>query len=556
MLRAELVPILTVLVISMATPGVPHAGELNASVDRDSLYANETFQLELKADTELDFSLGSLLNPRALEIPMPDTAPLEASFRILDRNQHMSIQTTNGHNQGTVIWTFLLAPRKSGKLTIPSLTFRDSASAPIELDVVPGVAPPDDTPPRARLEVELSEEEIYVQQQVILRQSVFYEPPLIRGELSTPEVPNATIRSLGDKREFRAERDGREWQVVERRFAVVPQTEGTLRIPQQTFRARKRNEEGDLEFFRVASPVRRIDVKPPPPSFSGDLWLPAKRLEIDEEWSSPRSALRAGDSITRTIRISALGVAPEALPRIDVDYPDSLREYPQPWESESRLTEDSVEGRIRKRSALVPIEPGDARIPPVRLTWWDLENNQERVASLEGSKVAIAPAAGSEPRDGKPDAADGARPSDITLARSPVATLPPLWVWLAVILATGWLLTGIAWWRNRQRFNGPDRGLSAEEKANRERFQALCDRAQRGDADTLALLPQWASRHFANPGLKTVGDVTACINDPKLTREIQALERHLFANPEQRDPWVGDELVAALRQVAGKPGSH
>jgi len=50
-----------------------------------------------------------------------------------------------------------------------------------------------------------------------------------------------------------------------------------------------------------------------------------------------------------------------------------------------------------------------------------------------------------------------------------------------------------------------------------------------------------------------VGDVTTYINDPRLTREIQALERHLFANPDERAPWHGDELVAALRRVAGKP---
>jgi len=96
-------------------------------------------------------------------------------------------------------------------------------------------------------------------------------------------------------------------------------------------------------------------------------------------------------------------------------------------------------------------------------------------------------------------------------------------------------------------------GLSADEKANRERFQMLCERAQNGEADTLTLLPKWASAHFGKPALKTVGDVTTYINDPRLTREIQALERHLFANPDERAPWHGDELVAALRRVAGKP---
>lgn len=541
----------------LMTPSLLQADELRASVDRDRLYSNEAFKLELQAETELDFNLWSIFNPREMQIPLPDTAPLERSFHILDRNQHMSIKTTNGRNRGTVTWTFYLAPLESGTLTIPPLTFQDLESNPIDIEVIPGVAPPDDSAPRAHLEVKVSHDEVYVQQQLLVTQRVFYDPPLIRGELSAPEIPDALVKPIDKQREFRAERNGREWQVVERRFALVPQSPGTLVVPEQTFQARKRNDEGDVEFVHTSAPRSEIRIKPPPDSFSGDIWLPARDLELTDEWSSAPESLRAGDSVTRTIHVRALGVSPEALPRIDIDYPDSLREYPEPWESESRLTENSIEARIRKRSALVPIEPGRASIPAIRIPWWDVENEQERVAVIEASDVIVEPAAGSTASD--PEAENEQTPplADISLSRSPGAALPPLWFWLAVVLATGWLLTGIAWWRNRkpmQRDQG--NGLSSEEKANRERFQMLCERAQNGEADTLTLLPKWASNHFGKPALKTVGDVTAYINDPRLTREIQALERHLFANPDERAPWQGDELVAALRRVAGKPLSN
>jgi len=176
--------------------------------------------------------------------------------------------------------------------------------------------------------------------------------------------------------------------------------------------------------------------------------------------------------------VRALGVAPEALPRIDIDYPDSLREYPEPWESESRLTEDSIEARIRKQSALVPIEPGSASIPAVRIPWWDVERDEERVAIIEASEVTVEPAAGSRASDSEAESDQNAPLTDISLSRPPGAALPPLWFWLAVVLATGWLLTGIAWWRNRKPMHrNQGNGLSADEKANRERFQMLCERA-------------------------------------------------------------------------------
>ncbi len=530
------------------------AAELTASASPKRLYSNELITMTLETETELDFSLGSLLNPAEMDIPHPDTTPLETGFRILDRHQRMAIQSENGVNRGKVTWTFLLAPRKAGELTIPALQFQDMQSAPIEVTVLPGVAPAERAEPEARLDMNFSEEEVYVQQQIILTQRVYYEPPLVRANLSSPTVPNAMVKSLGKQREYRAERDGREWQVAERRFVIVPQSAGTMIIPEQRFEARKQTESGDLVPVIATAPARSIQVNPPPESFNGDIWLPARQLELTEEWSEPPESVQAGDSIRRDINIRAVGVAPESLPRLTIQYPDSLREYPSPWKSESRLTGDSIEGRLRKRSSLVPIEPGRITLPPIRIPWWDVETDQQREATIQAHEMKVKPAAGAKPeKDGDGNVKDSL--SDMSLSRPGNTRLPPLWFWLAVVLASGWLVTGIAWWRNR-RHRGEQVTLSAEEKANRERFRALCEHAHRGEADTLTLLPQWAAIHFNRPALRTVGDVTAYMNDPQLTRELQALERHLFANPSEREPWNGDELVSVLRRIAGRPRNN
>ncbi|MGM0449574.1 MAG: BatD family protein [Pseudomonadota bacterium] len=525
--------------------------ELTASASPKRLYSNELVTMTLETETELDFSLGSLLNPTEMDIPHPDTSPLEDDFEILDRHQRMAIESENGVNRGKVTWTFLLSPREAGKLTIPSLQFQDMQSDPIEVEVLPGVAPAERAEPEARLDMSLSEDEVYIQQQIILTQRVYYEPPLMQANLSSPTIPDAMVKPLGEQREYRAERDGREWQVAERRFVIVPQSSGTMIIPEQRFEASKQTESGDLVPVIATAPARRIRVNPPPDSFSGDIWLPARQVELSEEWSESPDTLQAGDSIRRDINIRAVGVAPESLPRLTIQYPESLREYPSPWKSDSRLTGDSIEGRLRKRSSLVPIEPGEITLPTIRIPWWDVEADKQREAVIEARDMKVEPAAGAASDDGD-DKDVKETLSEINLSRPGNTTLPPLWFWLAVVLASGWLITGVAWWRNR-RHRGEQVALSAEEKANRERFRALCDHAYRGEADTLTLLPQWAASHFNRPAIRTVGDVTAYMNDPQLTRELQALERHLFANPSEREPWNGDELVGVLRRLAGRP---
>ena len=530
------------------------AAELTASASPKRLYNNELITMTLETETRLDFSLGSLLNPTEMDIPHPNTKPLEADFRILDRHQRMAIQSENGVNRGKVTWTFLLAPREAGDLTIPALQFQNMQSDPIEVTVIPGVAPAERAEPEARLDMSLSEEDVYVQQQIILTQRVYYEPPLVRANLSSPTIPNAMVKSLGKQREYRAERNGREWQVAERRFVIVPQSAGTMVIPEQRFEARKQTESGDLVPVIATAAAQSIRVNPPPASFSGDIWLPARRLELTEEWSESPDSVQAGDSIRRDINIRAAGVAPESLPRLTIQYPDSLREYPTPWKSESRLTGDSIEGRLRKRSNLVPIEPGRITLPAIRIPWWDVEADKQREAVIKAHKMAVKPAAGASPKnEGDRNVTDSL--SEMNLSRPGNTRLPPLWFWLAVVLASGWLITGIAWWRNH-RHRGEQTALSAEEKANRERFRALCEHAYRGEADTLTLLPQWAAIHFNRSALRTVGDVTAYMNDPQLTRELQALERHLFANPSERAPWNGEELVGVLRRLAGRPRTN
>ncbi len=550
MVKALLAMSLVIVALSPQALADVDNGGLTASVDRNEIHANETLKLEVQGEIELEFDLGTLFNISSIDIPAPDTTPLEEAFEILDMNQHMSVRSVNGEHSAEATWTYHLAPRESGELTIPELHFRNQHSQPLTVTVLPGVSPEGSEGQQAHLDVSLHKDSVYVREQALMTQRIRYVPPLIRGNVPPPQVDNATVDQAGEQLEYTEEIDGREWQVVERRFVITPHDTGTLEIPQQQFQGRKRNNDGEVVFLRATAAPHELDVEPPPASFSGDFWLPASSLDVSEEWSSPPETLRAGDSISRTIRIRALGVTPEGLPRIDAAYPDSLREYPEPWESESRITDRTMESVIEKTAALVPIEPGAAHIPEIRIPWWDVVDDVERVAVIQGRDVLVEPAAAALD-DSNGDEEESSLPG-MESTRSPGAPLPAFWMWLAAALATGWLVTGIAWWRNRNR-NQNAVQLTARERALRERFNALCRSARQGEADTLTLLPQWVSDSFNRPQIKTVGDATAYLNDPQLTREVEALERHLFASPQQRESWDGENLVSALQRIAGQP---
>ena len=85
--------------------------EFKAKIDRSSINVNETLKLELILDKQV-FS------------GEPDTAGLSKDFEILGNNRQQSFSSINGQTKSSTTWTLTLRPKLSGKLKIPSISFR------------------------------------------------------------------------------------------------------------------------------------------------------------------------------------------------------------------------------------------------------------------------------------------------------------------------------------------------------------------------------------------------------------------------------------------------
>src|SRR5690554_1409464 len=144
------------------------AGELSVEPDRTRLYEGEVLTLTVKGSTEIDISLSNLFDFDLSNLPSPDIEKVERDFEILARNQRYSIRTINSDMVGEITWTYQLAPKSTGKLTIPPLSFKDSKSKPVVIEVVGGT-PPDQTGTNRGSFIELTADkaEVYVQEQLI-----------------------------------------------------------------------------------------------------------------------------------------------------------------------------------------------------------------------------------------------------------------------------------------------------------------------------------------------------------------------------------------------------
>ena len=84
---------------------------------------------------------------------------------------------------------------------------------------------------------------------------LFFSADLTNGALEDPQLAGADVRRLGNEINYQAERGGRRYNVIERRYALTPQREGHLEIPPVAFQGDMVNMADPDAFFGNGTPV-------------------------------------------------------------------------------------------------------------------------------------------------------------------------------------------------------------------------------------------------------------------------------------------------------------
>lgn len=550
--------------IALITPlsQVQAADSLTVEADQTELSDNDIITLTIKSSIELDLTLSDLINFDVSDIPMPDLSPLESDFEILGTPSHRhQIRSTNSSVVNHITWSVQIAPKRTGELEIPPIRFRDQTSEPIPLTVKPGSRD-------VFIELSTDKDRVYVQEQLVLTIQLYFSGNLLRGELSEPEHATAMIEPLGQQREYNRTRDGQPYRVVERRYAIFPQQPGELTIDPIRFEGQSRDPQGKLRYLRDRAELFDIPVEAPPASFSGDTWLPARDLTLEESGLPKDLTLEQGQNLTRTLSLSAQGLTSEALPPFDSQMPDALRSYPEQPERQTETRPSGLYGRLTQTEALVGVTPGTVTLPEIRIPWWDTRTDTEQVATIPARTLTIngnaALAAQTTPDSpGRGDTGDEMTDS----AGSQVSGSPApgdggnFWRYVAVVLALGWAVTTAVLLRRRGKAHAtPSEEAARPDQNESASFDILLSAAANGQANTPQLLLHWANRRFRPNYFRTLTELLAFLGDPELSQQLRHLQSLHFGrqhepNSEQHG-WSGDALIArlkAIRSEAARP---
>jgi len=534
---------------------VAQAAPVTAKLDRSSAVVGETVTLILQT-SDTNQSLDT------------DLSVLQKDFDVLNQRSETQMSFVNGRQTASVRLVVTLEPKHAGNLLIPALKFPGVSSAPVYLKVTnaPALAPGDAEPVFIEVTVQPESGPYYVLSQVSLMVRIFYQANLTEAAINPPAPAQASVRLL-DEVPYQSDRNGERYRVLERRYAIFPERSGTLTIPPMQLSGRLIERPSDRLWqptvrgrrVRVESEPLTLEISPKPVGFTGDFWLPARRITLSQQIAD-NEELHVGEPVTRTVILDAMGLEENMLEEPAWPEVPATRIYPDQPQGISRDDGEWVLGHKEFRYAVVPEEPGELVLPEIRLDWWDTVANQQRTAVLPEHKVRVLPSELSKSVSAAPAVPSVLpnAPTGVPTTSTDMSTPTMLWKSTTGVFALLWLLTLFFYFRRGTNITPPpsiNGSTSWGEKELLKRFQQAC---QQGDASSAREdLAQWTRNHAPRSMRGGMRDFGVACGDTALLGAIRELDVCGFAD-NGTDVWKGDSLWSAFkrwqRQV-GKPGS-
>jgi hypothetical protein len=521
---------------------------VTARVDRPEVDLNESFTLEIIVDASVDTD--------------PDLTVLDDKFYRgqVSRLQNSSIY--NGQINRSTSWTVTLMPKFTGTQEIPPIPLGADLTNPVMIKVnEPENAPPGEADVFVTSEVDV--DETFVQAQILYSIKVYRAVATRQPALREPTISGAEVlvEPAGEERSYEAVLNGKAYNVVERVIALYPQESGEISISPALFEARVLRDgriTGRKVFQSEAQTVKVLPIPAPPADHPNASWLPARDVQLSEEWSRDPAELKAGEPITRNITISALGQIETQIPALELPEVDGLNVYTDKPELGRVMEAGGIRGIRSDQYAIIGVNGGEIELPAVELPWWDIEAGEWRVARLPATTLEIAAGASQRvvpPETPATEAAVAESAEQATPAEQPLPSLLPdsAWKRISQLLAALWLVTVFAWWwfsRDTKRevrqpepppiYKQQDKLLKAARKAARD-----------GDAAGVrSALIEWGRLQWPDAPPRSVGDVATRVSSP-LADELNKLSAASYG-PGSAE-WDAEQLAKLLRSIEVRP---
>ena len=550
-----------VLMLFILTASTPSWAKLTATADRTVLDSNETLQLLVRFDGQAVTS-------------QPDFDVLKRDFKILSNNRQQQYSISNGRSESYTDWKLTLAPKRIGRLLVPSIKYKKDISDAIEISVRKA-SPSNTTGQPVYTETLIDKPAVYVQEQLLLTHRLFTSIQLTDFSMEELTVPGAIIQKVAQN-QFRKRVGNKDYIVVEIKYALFPQTSGKLDIPAVAISAYQTGN-NQSSFFRSRgnqlirnTEAKTIDVMAKPAHIDADQWMPSSQLTISQKWSNNLEQLQVGEPVTRTITISAKGLTGAQILPLSLESSSDFKVYPDQAQLNESVDASGVTGVRQESFALVPNRQGDIVLPEISVRWWDTVNQRMQTATLDAMRLEVGAAPTSaatssapylepiELADSQQSAAAISQDNDLQTGDGSFSTLMRLSLAANALLLT--LLAALLLKRNNKQ---SARQRPSEINSPRLKLKQLIKAIEiAAKKDDLAALREaviaWGRSAFPDNKIKTLQEIAELCADPQLKQQFDRLDQSLYNSPNNEDqsPSADIKLLIALLKGLDIPSAE
>ncbi len=548
---------------------------ITAQLNQTTVYEGDPVELVIESDRKLS--------------DKPDLSPLGQDFQVQGTSQSSNFSMINGNTSYTQRWTITLLPKRKGQLTIPAISVGSETTAPLALTVAE-ITPEAQAQTREFVTLEaiadVGASLPYVQQQIPYTLRLYTDESVIEGDMYEPSIENAVIERISRDKQYTVVRNGKRFNVLERRYVISPERSGKLLIPPALFKGQQRQQQRSRQgggngfndpffndpffsniFRSPGKPIStrsdsiEITVQPIPQSYTGKNWLPAEDVVINDSWDKKLPVFKVGEPVVRTLTWQTKGLTGSQIPDMSLPQPENMRLYPDQVHTETKTDGKTVFGLRRQEISYIPGAAGKVTIPAMQIDWWNVLTGKQEVFTIPAREVEVLAGAGGR---GIPvpveKAAQQASQDKLATPQTPLADETKrhpssrlLWLGLVLIAAC---VAGLYWWR-RQRQQRPPAGKAvasaSDTPSNRQLLSQLQQACQQQEASTVArLLLQLAQLQWPEQPPGNLGVLAGRLQQG--ADAIRELDRTLYAN--DGDSWDCQALWEAVKNGLVPKSGH
>ncbi|UXA00657.1 BatD family protein [Vibrio splendidus] len=520
-----------------------------ASVSQNSVTKDQVFLLRVATDEKVSSD--------AL-----DLTALQQDFYVGTPSFGTSMRIVNGSRSVSSEWNISLAPLRLGKVQIPSFDIEGAKTKPITINVTVNKAAPTQHD-MAEFQLNLSKDSLYPQEvaELDVKLIIKADPRRLQDpKITPPSSPGLDVEPIGESKQFQDVLNGQEVTVVQQSFRISSQKAGQFKLngPKLTGAVvYSTNNSSTTRLFQLDTPVETLDVtvKEVPKGYQGE-WLPTSNFKLIQQWSDSQGnelgssnalgddkqkiEMEAGDSLTRTITMTASNLTQHQLPKLNITYPKTVRVYEEKPKFGTTQSGDAV---VVYKQVLIPKESGSISLPDVSQAWFNTDSQSQETSNALGLELSVQAserASSSSPTPVMETPTQQASPTIVTVEN------PGMWPYLTALFAALWLISSafaFYFWSRRGTVVKPKQ----KDERQSDTAEALIAALKMKDGvKTRTLFEQWKTE---NPDLS--GETLETIE-----AELAKLNQSLYAeadSPNQSwDPRLAINTIKKPKRLSSK----